>query len=79
MSDKDYELYKLESKLSLVKDSIIKCEEIRDSILTKKEKNERENIIFESMLEPFDNDIRYLSSMIRQLAREIKEIKNEVE
>ena len=73
--DKSDELYKLEMMLKTIKGSVKKSEEYRDLILTKKERNENENIEFGVIITTIDDDIRHYNSEIRQLARDINALK----
>jgi len=70
---------KLEEQLRLVKNANKNCEKYRDIILAKHEKNESENVELRVILTSIEDKIRHNGSDIRQLAREIKALKQNEE
>ena len=70
--DKQKQLEELEEQLRLVKNANKSCEKYRDTILAKKEENDKENVELRVILTSIEDEIRHNGSDIRQLAREIK-------
>ena len=73
--DKSGELYKLEMLLEINKNLLKNDDEIYNHLLTEKEKNKERDIYLEDTMDSIANNTRYYSSQVRQLARDIKALK----